>query len=780
MATVLLSLMPTRSRCIYIFKYDILTTGVVFADKIRQVSETPAGRRGTLFETLVKDTLTVKFVRIETWPEYAEKHSKHSKQDIGIDLVAYDSEDTKHAIKCTYKNVDTQTLKKPDIDRFLKACRKHGMGKKILAYVGPNLKPNVNEACRGIELYKRQKLARIYNSISCGGKWKFPHTGGVSEVGFNQAGIEAFGGRQNQQRATLPKQVIKSAVRELLQNSIDAKNSNMACRVTFERAYIDPDTIAAADLCKHMEACDAEDDHPEFFRAANKTLVSAPIDAIRVTDSNTTGLYGKNWRMCTVVEGRSAKDSETSGGSFGLGKNAPFAMSGVSVVCYATKLSHGRCAVGEKRVKSIAKCRVISHKMSGEMLQHIGELDSYIQTLTRPGTSITIVGTRHITSKRSWKQEFIEAVRHNFFIAIADGELECDIQGTHVKIDESSKSGDVLQDKRRTRTPSYLEAVRMYRGKSDKQNIRFGELSFDAWIAASADDDNMYENRCLFVNKKGMLITAEQSIKRNPFHVQNQSHGSFLVLVRSADDNTEKHMREMEPPSHAEIDVLKSPEHKPTLRKIKEHIESRIREILFADSDQDNVTELSDLADILPIKRDAENQTKLDAFIRKSKKKRGRTGAIATGDSGNGGRRNANDTGSGTTPEGGSTRQQRGGDEIRMDDVRMISDSPGRLRVYGTLSWDGSHKPVNIVIRRAAESMENDGTVGRLPVREARAVFLSDDGEEDAVKVEVHDSERKLAVAAAPRVYGKRLRLDITLREPEPVMCAYEIGVVDT
>ena len=349
-----------------------------FINRIEQIKSSPAGRRGSLFESLIKETLAKKFERVEMWSEYAAEHAKYTVQDIGIDMVTYDSAGTKYAVQCKYRSEGKPPLRKQEIDSFLSACHAHKIKKMVLAYVGPELKPNVREACREIEIYKRKRLATLYNKQDSGAsdiKWNFPPTGGVSACGFNQAGIEIFGGRQNQQRQSLPKQVIGSAVRELLQNSLDAKVPNTACRVTFERDKIDCDTIGAADLGMHMKACEEQNDHPEFFRDACKTLRSAQIDVIRVTDSNTIGLDDERWNMCTITEGRSAKKSDTAGGSFGLGKNASFPMSSIGVVCYATRLPRGAImGNGDKtNTRSIAKCRAISHCMSGIMCHHIGE-----------------------------------------------------------------------------------------------------------------------------------------------------------------------------------------------------------------------------------------------------------------------------------------------------------------------------------------------------------------------------------------------------------------------
>lgn len=430
---------------------------------------------------------------------------------------------------------------------------------------------------------------------------------------------------------------------------------------------------------------------------------------------------------------------------------------------------------GEPNVRSVAKCRAISHKINNEMLQHVGELDSYEQSLTRPGTCITIIGTRHIVSKKAWKREFEHAVKQNFFIAITDGILECSVAGKRVEIDEAVE--DI--DKRRKSTPSYLTAVSIYGsgGNHHKHNVQSGGLSFDVWITVSVDDAMAYENICMYVNRNGMLITDEKARRRNPFHIHAQSHGSFLVLVRSADDSTEKQMRDMEPPSHREIDVLRSPEHQTALSKIRKYIETHIRDILFADSDRDDIRELTDLADILPIKQDVGVQTKLDAFVRKPKKKSGDMmmagGAQNSGGDGSPKSGDGNGKSSSSSKTGGSGIHQ---EAMRLNDIRMISDSSDSMCVFSTLPDGGGQMTTNIIIKRMAESKEYDKDGGRLRFKTANAELVGE-GNNEPVTVDIIDDGWMLAINTK-RGAGKRLRLDVTLRESEPVRCAYGVEVV--
>jgi hypothetical protein len=61
------------------------------------------------------------------------------------------------------------------------------------------------------------------------------------------------------------------------------------------------------------------------------------------SDFNTMGLRGSRtreldspWEALTGADGVSANKSSTSGGSYGIGKNAPFACSALSMVFYNT------------------------------------------------------------------------------------------------------------------------------------------------------------------------------------------------------------------------------------------------------------------------------------------------------------------------------------------------------------------------------------------------------------------------------------------------------------
>ena len=71
--------------------------------------------------------------------------------------------------------------------------------------------------------------------------------------------------------------------------------------------------------------------------AAAKSIMSNEIPCLRVSDRNTTGLSGDHWRALVKMQGVSHKPELVgAGGSHGIGKYAPFAVSILRTVFYWT------------------------------------------------------------------------------------------------------------------------------------------------------------------------------------------------------------------------------------------------------------------------------------------------------------------------------------------------------------------------------------------------------------------------------------------------------------
>ena len=159
--------------------------------------------------------------------------------------------------------------------------------------------------------------------------WKFPPTNGGRIDGFNDPGMAHFNGTP-----------VASLARETLQNSLDAGNSDKPVQVTFELVNLDPNDLGKDELKRAFEACrqEAEDDKAArgFLEEAIDVLMQEKVPCLRVSDRNTTGLRRNQWRALVKMQGVSLKPEEGAGGSHGIGKYAPFAVSELRTVFYWT------------------------------------------------------------------------------------------------------------------------------------------------------------------------------------------------------------------------------------------------------------------------------------------------------------------------------------------------------------------------------------------------------------------------------------------------------------
>ena len=175
-------------------------------------------------------------------------------------------------------------------------------------------------------------------------EWNFPTNGGGVIRGLADSGIETFNGKKN-----------SSLAREICQNSLDAAaNSNKPVIVSFQLVEINPAEIPGYfEYKKILQNCrDFWKYNPNaknfFDNALDK--IDEKISVLVASDENTTGLanpYNPNslegWNTLTKIDGGANKSGST-GGSFGIGKNAPFAISDFRLVFYRTLNQRGESA----------------------------------------------------------------------------------------------------------------------------------------------------------------------------------------------------------------------------------------------------------------------------------------------------------------------------------------------------------------------------------------------------------------------------------------------------
>lgn len=290
------------------------------------------------------------------------------------------------------------------------------------------------------------------------------NTGGDSE-GLSEPGIEFFKDRP-----------FAAVARETGQNSRDARlDADKPVRITFDVLTIKAAEFpsideyrAAAALCLKKADRPRNEKEKGFFQHAVQVLSASEIKVLKIADYNTKGaagpcVEGNPFHTLAKTEGSSTKEDISSGGSFGIGKNAVFALSDIHTAFFSTQYQDEK---GSDLFLCMGKTLFISHKdkdgterrrkgywgkLKGYMpLDNPKEIPAWMLRETR-GTSIFSICMRR--NKTDWRYEMAAAIIMNFFCAIEQQEMEFEIDKGSIKINRNTLQG-LLRDAK------ILDAVR--------------------------------------------------------------------------------------------------------------------------------------------------------------------------------------------------------------------------------------------------------------------------------------------------------------------------------
>ncbi|MBS6940888.1 MAG: hypothetical protein KH142_05310 [Slackia piriformis] len=290
--------------------------------------------------------------------------------------------------------------------------------------------------------------------------WRFPPLDGGTKQGFNNNDIEAFKGEL----------VIDNLAREICQNSLDARvdAASGPVSVVFELRMIRTgafplfsrygDFIAA---CRDYYSSNMGHQLKHFLDDAELMLSLEEMPLLVVSDHNTYGLRGSRtleigdpWEALTSADGISAGKDEGSGGSYGIGKNAPFACSAMRTVFYNTLDVDGQSAF-----TGVGRLATFYDKDLDDDTQRIGRYqnndtehkkylpiypedsdefrDLFVRQEGDCGTDVIIAG---FSFSENWAHNVKKAVAKNFFVAIAERSLVVEIVdgGTKTVLNENT------------------------------------------------------------------------------------------------------------------------------------------------------------------------------------------------------------------------------------------------------------------------------------------------------------------------------------------------------
>lgn len=386
----------------------------------------------------------------------------------------------------------------------------------------------------------------------------FPALNGGEKMGFNDAGVEQFKHDR-----------IESLVRECAQNSTDAIDlaaGQTKVRIVFELIRVPISELpGAGGLKDHLQACldfvntpaarTKEKKALAFFQKAVQLLNRGTIPCLLIRDYNTTGLTrvdddsGGSWNSLVLTRGSSDKSSESSGGSFGIGKSAPFACSGMRTVFYGTRTNEAVAIQG----KSV----LITHFTPGttEKTQGVGfigisngrqvvairgseNLPSYLRR-DAAGTDVMVIGFQ----EENWFDKVKASAIKHFWPALELDKIEFEIRDGK-SVEEINKANlDAAVGWVKSSSPieceeNISEFLSTFRSEPNTIEVRHaGECKL--YVAISDGNEDLARRVCCFRNN-AMVID----------YIPMHTSGNFNGIFQCDSNDGSKIFRDMEPPRH--------------------------------------------------------------------------------------------------------------------------------------------------------------------------------------------------------------------------------------
>ena len=350
-------------------------------------------------------------------------------------------------------------------------------------------------------------------------KWLFPDNRHRKTVAFNNQGVAHFTGDR-----------FHNVVRETVQNSLDAaRDENDTVIIKMHLQEIPANLFDGAGLGTTITQClktsKVPNDRPTLRKMADyltEVNASGSIPALVISDHNTTGASDipesgqltSMWEALTNSEGVDVKSSAGSGGSHGIGKNAPYNISIPRTILYSTRFKTG--ANGQTRSLFIGRALLVSHTgADGQPYSHEGYLgaedfnaleDDDIATIFRrdvTGLTTYILGFAP-PEGMSWQTLAAQAAVENFSHGIVQGKVIFDIDGNTI-------TAENIRNKWVTELPNLTQETLNFIELSAKtpeerhQIDGIGEINL---YLETTDDPDDNRREVALVRDSGMLITS--------------------------------------------------------------------------------------------------------------------------------------------------------------------------------------------------------------------------------------------------------------------------------
>jgi len=430
-------------------------------------------------------------------------------------------------------------------------------------------------------------------------KWEFLPNPGQEEEGLGHAGIETFKGSR-----------YPSLARECSQNSLDAAaKQSETVLLHFRRHLLPaeqiPDLIS---LKKTLEVCLKQakefkrNKDEGFFQRALQLASQQQIPVLSVEDFGTTGLVGpatpgNPFFALVKSSGVSQKPMDDAGGSFGIGKNAVFAVSDLRTVFYSTLYKSSK---GENQRLAQGKSILVSHGSGGDAKRATGywggdgfnpvESDQEIPEWLRRKDVGTTVASIGFTEEPDWHWQMVESLIRNFFSAIMEEAIQFIVQRSEqeaIEIDARTLSGLFLREE--------VESAAGIAGTSDE--LKF---SADMLSALTSTETTKQEKEFKDVGAFRLRILQMKGLQRKVGILRNGMYivdnlrpfghplakfplsKDFVAVLEPMDSKTSGVLRDLESPKHDEFsaDRIDDPVRRDKLRRAMKNVGAWVREVI--------------------------------------------------------------------------------------------------------------------------------------------------------------------------------------------------------
>lgn len=425
-------------------------------------------------------------------------------------------------------------------------------------------------------------------------RWHFPSTDNGDEDGINDSLREMFEGNHEWYVA-----------RESIQNSLDARKGNdKPVKVRFEWINLPvqqlPGYSELADILMRAKEYSSNQDKSEsFYGVALKMLQRPTIPVLKVSDFNTIGLSGDDqdtgggWYKLIRAQGVNSMTG-VGGGSFGIGKGAPFAASALRTVFYSTINDDGEHAFqGKARLSSYRDETGDIRRGNGQYglrgeergVKSIRNADDIpgVFKRTEQGTDFYIIGYQ--TESEDWTERLLNSLLTNFWAAIHTDELDVEI----------AENGQVLHSISQENLDEYMAEYASEKGGS----YYFYKAVTEPTISVKEVLPTLKEVE-LYVKTGEGYPKSVQLMRQSKMVVSTIDNYRVLpepyaaVFICTSDEGN-KLLRELEPPAHDKWDPERNKEYG---RKVYNEMRDWIKAMLKSlaedkDVEPEDIPELS-------------------------------------------------------------------------------------------------------------------------------------------------------------------------------------------